>query len=313
MPAPPSPLPFAGHAADVPQEAPAEPPAGCPFHHGTAGRVTSARATPPSPPGFYCGPGTDGGVKLPGHRTSARDRAAAETVFGWLTQRVDAGRHPCVAARSAFNSTSERFGLYGPPADEATTAGLAADLRRFAQGTGDEEDEDHAPAADASDFATFIAVFDAPGRPDADPDRYARAADPELAFETDLWAQLSALHAVDEADWDPATSPDPTHKDFSFSFAGRSFYIIGMHPRASRPARRFPRPALVFNLHAQFERLRETGKYGKMRDVIRARDIQRTGSMNPMLADFGKRSEAVQYSGRAVGKDWRCPFGHGGG
>ena len=45
-----------------------------------------------------------------------------------------------------------------------------------------------------------------------------------------------------------------------------------------------------------------------MRDVIRARDERQTGSMNPMLADFGKRSEAIQYSGRAAGADWKCPF-----
>ncbi|NNJ24301.1 guanitoxin biosynthesis heme-dependent pre-guanitoxin N-hydroxylase GntA [Alienimonas chondri] len=225
----------------------------------------------------------------------------------WLTQRVDPSRHPCVAARAAFNAESYRFGLYEPLGSDAATTGLAADLARFGHGSTDDENGEPADA-DASDFATFIAVFDAPGRPMAEPDRYADADDPEQAFERDLWRQLSALHATDDAPWDPATSADPADQKFSFSFAGRSYYVIGMHPRSSRPARRFPRPALVFNLHEQFEALRQAGKYDRMRDVIRTRDRQRTGSVNPMLADFGNRSEARQYSGRAVPADWKCPF-----
>ena len=32
------------------------------------------------------------------------------------------------------------------------------------------------------------------------------------------------------------------------------------------------------------------------------------GSINPMLARHGDASEARQYSGRAVGGDWVCPF-----
>ena len=32
------------------------------------------------------------------------------------------------------------------------------------------------------------------------------------------------------------------------------------------------------------------------------------GDVNPMLTDFGDRSEAAQYSGRHVDGGWRCPF-----
>ena len=32
------------------------------------------------------------------------------------------------------------------------------------------------------------------------------------------------------------------------------------------------------------------------------------GSINPVLSQFGKGSEAIQYAGRAVAADWRCPF-----
>ena len=214
-----------------------------------------------------------------------------------------------MAARASFNSGSYRFGLYGPIGSAAATRDLAADLERFALGDG-EDGEDDGPAADASDYASFIAVFDAPGSAgDGGAEIPAGPSeDPELSFERRLWTQLQRLHEADSRAWDPATSPDPAAKEFSFSFAGRSFYVIGMHPGASRPARRFPVPAVVFNLHAQFEALRESGRYEKMRDVIRDRDTKQAGSMNPMMADFGNRSEAVQYSGRHVEGAWKCPF-----
>jgi len=86
------------------------------------------------------------------------------------------------------------------------------------------------------------------------------------------------------------------------------FFVVGLHPRASRPARRFDKPTLVFNLHDQFVRLRESGGYEKMRKTIVERDIALAGSSNPMLSRHGEGSEARQYSGRAVEDDWQCPF-----
>ena len=84
--------------------------------------------------------------------------------------------------------------------------------------------------------------------------------------------------------------------------------MVGLHPAASRPARRFKRPVLVFNLHDQFERLRAEGRYERMRERIMERDKALAGSTNPMLARHGDASAARQFSGRAVEKDWRCPF-----
>lgn len=107
---------------------------------------------------------------------------------------------------------------------------------------------------------------------------------------------------------DPRVSEDPDDPHFSLSFGGEAFFIVGLHPRVSRPARRFERPALVFNLHDQFEKLRAAGVYGKMRSTIVARDVALAGSANPMLARHGVVSEARQYSGRAVDDEWECPF-----
>lgn len=133
----------------------------------------------------------------------------------------------------------------------------------------------------------------------------------EAAFETCLWERLESLTHKD--DWagqppDPRVSDDPDDPHFSLSFGGEAFFIVGLHPRASRPARRFERPAMVFNLHDQFEKLRAAGIYEKMRSTIVARDVVLAGSANPMLARHGVVSEARQYSGRAVDDEWECPF-----
>lgn len=132
----------------------------------------------------------------------------------------------------------------------------------------------------------------------------------EEQFERRLWQRLQALHDIDASDyaWDDAVSSDTAAPNFGMSFGGHGFYVVGLHPGASRPARRFAHAALVFNPHLQFKRLREAGAFDRLRDVVRGRDRDYAGSVNPMLADHGVRSEARQYSGRAVGDDWRCPF-----
>jgi len=68
---------------------------------------------------------------------------------------------------------------------------------------------------------------------------------------------------------------------------------------------------MVFNLHDQFQVLREQQRYEKLRSAILTRDERLSGSINPMLARHGELSEARQYSGRAVDGDWKCPFQRG--
>ena len=133
----------------------------------------------------------------------------------------------------------------------------------------------------------------------------------ERQFEAAMWDRLCSLAAKD--DWrdypyDPSVSSDPNDPHFSLSFGGKAYFVVGMHPNASRTARRTDYPTLVFNLHDQFERLRADQKYEKMRRAILKRDQALDGSINPMLARHGEISEARQYSGRVVGKDWKCPF-----
>ncbi len=148
-------------------------------------------------------------------------------------------------------------------------------------------------------FRTFVVLFD------------TAETLSETAFEQALWTRVQALHGLDMARgfaWDARVSADSNDPAFSLSFAGEAFYLVGLHPGASRPARQFSIPALVFNAHAQFEQLRADGRYESLRERIIDRDVAIAGSANPMLARHGEISEARQYSGRAVDDTWKCPF-----
>lgn len=133
----------------------------------------------------------------------------------------------------------------------------------------------------------------------------------ETAFEGLMWERIQSLADKDawlEQPYDRRVSADPDDPHFSLSFGGQAFFVVGLHPQASRPARRFAHPVLVFNLHDQFEQLRAEDKYETIRKTILQRDEALAGSINPMLSRHGEASEAQQYSGRAVGGDWQCPF-----
>ncbi len=132
----------------------------------------------------------------------------------------------------------------------------------------------------------------------------------EDKFEIMFWARLQAISDIDSQQYpyDQRVGHDATAPEFSFSLKEEAFYLIGLHPGSSRLARRFSYPAIVFNPHTQFDRLRELNKYETTKQVVRNRDIQYSGSVNPMLADFGETSEAVQYTGRQYDKNWKCPF-----
>jgi uncharacterized protein len=254
--------------------------------------------------------------------------AKAENAFRDFVLRPE---FPCVGAKAAFNSDSYTLRTYGEIGSDDATSKLSAALYDFTrehaqhdahpnllpqgEGTGPNPPdrfgpEDGSPVelplpagegrvrAPMSEYATFVAVFESPKDMD------------ELQFESLIWQQLRLLHELDAAhfDWDPDVQSDPSDPHFSFSFGGQALYVIGLHANSSREARRFPWPALVFNPHEQFERLRADGKWKRMQETIRARDLELQGSINPMLSDFGVDSEARQYSGRAVEENWRAPF-----
>jgi FPC/CPF motif-containing protein YcgG len=132
----------------------------------------------------------------------------------------------------------------------------------------------------------------------------------EEMFDALLWQRLQSLADLDAQFYkhDERVDHDPSSAHFSFSIKEEAFFIIGLHPANSRPARRFTHPVLAFNPHSQFEHLRETNNYEKMKHIVRKRDISFSGSVNPMLKDFGTASEVYQYSGRVYDDNWHCPL-----
>ncbi len=132
----------------------------------------------------------------------------------------------------------------------------------------------------------------------------------EEMFDALLWQRLQALEILDAANYkyDHRVEADPLSAKFSFSIKEEAFFIIGLHAASSRQARRFIHPTLVFNPHAQFEQLRASSKYDAMKNTVRKRDIAFSGSVNPMLQDFGESSEVYQYSGRRYDDSWKCPL-----
>jgi FPC/CPF motif-containing protein YcgG len=197
-------------------------------------------------------------------------------------------RFTCMGGKAALRQGTYRFGFYGDMTSAAAARGLAHDLFTF---SGDIN-------AMESGFTTFLASFTGPNPPD------------EATFERTLWRLLQTLHDLDAPhhEWDPAVSDDPADPQFAFSFGGVAFFVVGLHAASSRVARRFAWPTLVFNPHRQFDALKDSGRYPRLQHVIRRAEQRLQGDTNPMLADYGTRSEAAQYSGRHVEADWKCPF-----
>jgi len=210
-----------------------------------------------------------------------------ESAIGAFHDFIHDNDFPCVAAKSSLATDGMRIvvagDLRGRQADRSILSALLA-----------------APDASeaAPDLTSTVVLF--PLTPPLS----------EIAFEKHLWALLQSLHEADrdEFDWDPAVSSDSRSADFAMSIGGKGYFVVGLHPGSSRLARRAPMAAAAFNPHSQFRRLKMDGRYDRLRQAVRDRDIALQGEANPMLADHGEVSEASQYSGRKVFAGWECPF-----
>lgn len=192
---------------------------------------------------------------------------------------------PCLGAKSVFRRGTVEHAVLDDMTDPAVPEQLLARLAAFARSI---EGQDG--------FHSFLATFRGPVAVD------------EAAFETALFDLLQRIHDADGGAWAPGVGSEPNDPHFAFSAGGTAYFIVGLHPAASRVARRAPLPTLVFNPHAQFERLREEGRFDGMRTTIRRRDTELQGFVNPMVADHGDSTEAMQYSGRRHGADWTPPL-----
>ncbi|RJQ81314.1 guanitoxin biosynthesis heme-dependent pre-guanitoxin N-hydroxylase GntA [Amycolatopsis panacis] len=197
--------------------------------------------------------------------------------------------YPCLVSRGVLRRGDYRFGAYAALGSAEAAQAAAADLWQFI----------HDFPIRADHFASFVASFDGPICAD------------EAQFEQVLWSHLQLMHDADREhhEWNSGVGSDPNAKGFSFSFSGRAFFVVGMHPASSRWARRGARPTLVFNAHEQFDILRETGRMAPITGAIRARDREMQGHENPALRYFdGDHPETVMYSGRLPEDGWKCPL-----
>jgi hypothetical protein len=197
-------------------------------------------------------------------------------------------KHPCVMANAVFQMENYNLKVYDNLLSDQNTKPILSDIASYI------ENYDF----DSNNFESLIICFK---------DNNFKT---EIEFEKALWNFLQRLHNNDDVPWDSNVSDDPNDPDFSFSIKGKAFYIVGMHPNSSRMARQAPYCTIVFNLHWQFERLREMGTYQEVKKRIRRRDEALQGSINPVLQDFGQDTETKQYSGRKVERNWKCPFHH---
>lgn len=206
-----------------------------------------------------------------------------------LFEKIGSDSFPCVGAKSAL----ARGMLKVLPCHSLTSAWDDVRIHRELL------DWARAYGRDPTGLRSLAVLFEGPDGLD------------EAEFEAAMWERIQSF--ADKDHWlgqpyDHRVSSDPGDPHFSLSFGGRAFFVVGLHPHASRLARRFAHPVLVFNLHDQFTRLRQEGRYERMREAILERDERLSGSANPMLARHGEASEARQYSGRSVEGDWACPF-----
>ncbi|MFB7258682.1 guanitoxin biosynthesis heme-dependent pre-guanitoxin N-hydroxylase GntA [Streptomyces nojiriensis] len=196
------------------------------------------------------------------------------------------GTFPCLGGASALRRGQYRFGWYPRLGSAEAVSTCAESLTRFVT----EFPERSHPVA------VHVAVFDGPGE----------LGDED--FEALLWHQLRGMRLADETGGCArrATSAEQggnAMEDPGFFFGCRNFFVVGMHPGASRKARTFPWPALVFNALSHMGPLQQAGSYTSMQDKIRSRDRRLQGSVNPSLF----RPRIAQFSGRAVTPDWKCP------
>lgn len=191
---------------------------------------------------------------------------------------------PCLGGTAAMRKEQYRIGVYAPLASPAAVRDCAMDLKQIVQDFPKE----------TNPVAVLVAVFDGPVLSD------------EESFEKALWTQLQSMHRIDDSQPNGTASTPVVvdERDEGFVFSGRPFFVVGLHAAASRWARRFAWPTLVFNSLTHDEFLRKKGQYERMQAKIRARDVRLQGDMNPAV----DLPQLAQFAGRMVEPDWQCPI-----
>ncbi|OWY74352.1 guanitoxin biosynthesis heme-dependent pre-guanitoxin N-hydroxylase GntA [Pantoea sp. AMG 501] len=211
-----------------------------------------------------------------------------EDILGELTEYIESKRFACIGAKTAV-AMQTLIHRDCSVDSKLTLADAYGFLRKFCS----------VRETLSMTNSTFVLTFS------------DRTFTDEVAFEAFVWDTLSEMHLLDvDAGfiWSEECSSDTGSPEFGFSLVNEPFFVVGLHPFASRISRRFRYPALVFNAHRQFRHLKKLKMFEKMQAEIRRREISIQGELNPNLSNFGDESEARQYAGNETNTNWTCPF-----
>lgn len=219
-------------------------------------------------------------MSLPYDSISAEYLVAHEQFRGMMLNESFA----CIGGASAVRRGNYQFALLPELASEEAIVECCDALRKFVS---------KFPAA-SHPVAVFVAAFRGP------------LCENESDFESRLWDQLQGMHdSHGQRAWFSADDSLADRDDeLGFIFDDRNFFVVGMHPAASRWSRRYAWPTLVFNALSHAEHATRLGQFDRMRDRIRSRDQRLQGSLNPTVSE----PQVAQFSGRDVGPDWQCPL-----
>ena len=157
---------------------------------------------------------------------------------------------PCIFGKSIIKSKNYDLKIYKNLTDMNSIMKLYNDLLLF---------KNSQKKKYGNEFSSFIAIF-------TEDDIKT-----EKDFDNKLWNVLNILNQKDKKhhQWDESVSSSPLDSNFSFSFGGRAYFVLGMHKGSSRLSRKFKYPTLVFNARYYFDLLRENGTMEKYRAMIR--------------------------------------------
>ncbi|WP_310728644.1 guanitoxin biosynthesis heme-dependent pre-guanitoxin N-hydroxylase GntA [Streptomyces sp. N2A] len=217
--------------------------------------------------------------------TALRSTAA---IRGQLDRFIQTREFSCLGARAALKRDTITHRHYRRMGDENSARENYRDLLEYVEAVR--------PLLSDQSFRTFVATFDEPGTVD------------ELTYEGLLWRHLQLMHDLDSRTFglDKGASSDPRTPNFGFHTGGHAFFVVGMHPGASRASRRFSTSAIAFNSLAQFMLLGE--KFYSMQGAIRRRETTNNGSVNPSFTVYEYEQPARHFSGRFTEEDWTCPY-----
>ena len=205
-----------------------------------------------------------------------------------LAEMVGHPDYPCLGARSVFHRDRATVHVYDELAGDGVAALLLADLREFA-------------ATIDPGRRVRLVRRDVPG---------ARASRDEQHFERLLWSQLRALHEHGRPAMERRGCRRTPRTSTSRSAPGArrtSSSACTRRRPATRAARRLRRWCSTCTSSS-----RSCARpAGSRRCATRSGTATWTcrAPSTRWSADHGQDSEARQYSGRAVGPDWRAPFG----